>query len=57
MVWIRFLDLTPVIGNRYREETRPVEVDIGVKEVTVIPVEYFGTCLGDISIAQMLAHH
>ena len=57
LIRISFSDLTLVVDNRYREETRPVEVDIGIEKVTVILVERFGAGLWDISIAQMLAHH
>src|SRR4030066_2023008 len=38
LIRVHFPDLTSLLGNRYREETRPVEVDIGVKVFTVIPV-------------------
>src|SRR4030042_6224976 len=54
---VRFLDLTTVVGNRYREETRPVEVDIGIEKVIVILVKCFGTRLWNIGIAYMLAHY
>jgi hypothetical protein len=57
LIRIDFLDLTPVVGNGYREKTRPVEIDVGIEKVTVILVERFGTGLRDISVAQMLAHH
>ena len=46
-----------MVGNGYREETRSVEVDVGIEKVTVILVERFGTGLGNIGIAQVLAHH
>jgi hypothetical protein len=41
LVRIGFLDLAPVINNRYREETRPVEVDIDIQEVPVELVNWY----------------
>jgi hypothetical protein len=42
LVWIRVLDLAPVVGNRYREKTRPVEVDIDIEKVSVVVVNCCG---------------
>jgi hypothetical protein len=57
LVWIRFLDLASVVGNRYREKTRPVEIDIDIQQASVVVVNCCGMRLGDIDVAQVLAHH
>ncbi len=56
-IGIAFSDLTFVVDNRDREETRPVEVDIGVEEVSIELINQFSAPLGDIGISQLLAYH
>lgn len=46
-----------MVNNRHGEETRPVEVDIGIQIVVMVPVKCLGTCLWDMGIAQILAQH
>jgi len=38
------------------EETRPVEINIGVQVFPVIDIEQAGTALGDIGISQVLTY-
>jgi hypothetical protein len=46
-----FLGLTLVVSDCYRKETWPVEVDIGVEKLIIIPLECLSTGLWDIGIA------
>jgi len=48
---ISLLDLAFGVNNRDREEAGTVEIDIGIKEVFVEPINQFSTALGDISIS------
>jgi len=51
LIRISLLDFTSVVNNRHREEARPVEVDIGIEEVSIELVNQLSTPLGDISIS------
>ena len=45
------------IRDRFREETRPVEIDVRVEVVRAEGVDQAGAVLRDMRVAQMLAHH
>ena len=57
LIGISLLDFTSGVNNRDREETRAMEVDIRIKEVSIKPIYQFSAHLWDISMSQLLTNH